>query len=479
MSYRVILVEPRGVQANVFTRYLTLPLLGPISMGSELNEMGMEVRIFNENVVGRDISLSELEGDVLCLSTLTPTAERAYEIARHFKARNRQSRVIIGGIHASSVPEEASQFADHVVVGEGEQIIGDLIKYGSNEKVIKTERIADLEQLPLPDFSLLHQYQRVRITPVMTSRGCPFGCTFCTVTQMFGRRYRTISVDRVMAEVERSWNRNIFFYDDNFVVNKVRTDQLLERLISSRRKYKWFAQVRTDVTRDPDFVEKMARAGCKWVYVGFESINEDTLNAMQKNQSCEDIERSIRIFHRFGISIHGMFILGNDQDQRNVFQTTLKFCKKMKIESVQFMILTPFPGTETYSQLEAEGRLIHHLWQYYDGMHAVFEPKWMTAAELQVGMLRAFEDFYSLTRLLLDSFNTGIFLIIGGLNKISNLFHWRLSRRKFHFLIYLFARRIVSKFKHFNREYIQFLSDLKIQCIQNKNVSKWLWKESP
>ncbi|MFC1851082.1 B12-binding domain-containing radical SAM protein [candidate division CSSED10-310 bacterium] len=469
MTCRVIFVEPRGVKANVFSRYIHLPLLGPVILGSQLHKAGMDVKIFNENILGQDISLSELDGDVLCLSALTPTIERAYELARRFKARNPRARVIIGGIHATFVPEEALKFADYVVTGEGESIIEDLIRYGSDEKIVSGERVADLDSTIQPDFSLVHQHQRIRITPIMTSRGCPYNCNFCSVTSMFGRKYRTVSIDRVMTELENSRTRWIFFYDDNFVVKNKRTDELMERMLASDRKFKWTAQVRTDLTKDPQLVEKMARAGCRWVYVGFESINPDTLKSLQKNQGREDIERSIAVFHRYGISVHGMFIFGSDQDKKEVFHSTVRFCNKLKIDSVQYLILTPFPGTATYTRMENENRLIHHMWPYYDTMHAVFQPRWMTASELQQGMFQSFENFYTITRLFNDSFNASLKLVMKIITWLLLKFNTKSKGRTFHFLLYIFARRIVSQWKVVNQEYFHYLIGLNSSSHSGQN----------
>ena len=236
MGKQILIVEPRGVPANVFSEYLRLPLMGTLYLGTILKRAGYEVKVMNENLLGRDLTMSDLKADYLLLSLLTPTAERGYELAQKFRALNPGSRVIIGGIHPSFLPEEAVPFADHVVVGEGEGIIADLVRYGSDQKIVTGSRMANLDDVPIPDFSLLVGHRKLKITPVITSRGCPFGCNFCSVTEMFGRGYRATSVERVMEELAQAPTQQVFFYDDNFTADRKRTHALLDQMIASKVK---------------------------------------------------------------------------------------------------------------------------------------------------------------------------------------------------------------------------------------------------
>ncbi|MCX5867667.1 MAG: radical SAM protein [Proteobacteria bacterium] len=455
---QVIIVEPRGVAANVFSDYLRLPLMGTLYLGTILKRAGFEVRVLNENLLGRDITLSELKADYLLLSLLTPTAERGYELAQRFKAINPGSRVIIGGIHPSFVSEEAVPYADHVVVGEGEGVIVDLLKYGSDQKIVSGSRVANLDDVPIPDFSLLAGSKKLRITPLITSRGCPFDCNFCSVTEMFGRGYRATSVDRVMEELAQAPTRQIFFYDDNFAANRKRTHALLDQMIAARVRVNWSAQVRADVTRDRELIAKMRRAGCNRVYIGFESINPATLAGMEKKQTREDVEQAIRILHEHKISIHGMFIFGSDEDTPEVFEETSSFCRENRLASVQFMILTPLPGTALFKKLEQENRLLHKMWSYYDGMHAVFQPRTLPPSELQDGMLEAYQDFYSYLNIMNDAVN--IFFETAQ-QKVSSVFAGVTVNSLESAFIKMHARAIVKKFRWVNQEYISYLQEIR------------------
>ena len=246
------------------------------------------------------------------------------------------------------------------------------------------------------------------VWPVMTSRGCPYDCNFCSVTEMFGREYRAQSPQRVLEEImplQKARKRWIFFVDDHFAANMGRTEEILDRMIANRFNRPWSAQVRTEVTKKPGVIAKMRKAGCRVVYVGFESVNPEALKDMNKRQTVEDIKRTVEVFHGNGIDVHGMFVLGNDSDTKETFQLTSDFCRESRLDYVQFSILTPLPGTRVFRQLEVENRLYHRDWSRYDGLHAVFSPQRMNVDDLQKGMLDCFSDFYSYTNAANDALN--------------------------------------------------------------------------
>jgi len=419
---KVLFIEPKGVASNAFSWCNALPLMGPVLLGTILKRDGHEVRIVSENM--SEVKPADLDADVLALSILTPTATRGYELARMYRARNPKGRIIIGGIHASLLPDEALEYADTVVTGEAENIISDIVSNGSPEKIVHGERIANLDSLPVPDFSLIRGYEKMSITPVMTSRGCPFQCDFCSVTKMFGRKYRTMSLDSVMENLHHLRGRYVFFYDDNLTVQPARTTELCERIIREKLNIRWIAQARADIARDEKLLETMYRAGCLRLFIGFESINPAVLNAYQKSQGVEEIRKSIRVIHGKGIEIHGMFMFGSEHDDKPVFRETEQFCRKMRIDSAQFMILTPFPGTKVFDRMLAAGQLLHQNWKYYDGMHAVFTPALMKAGELQRGMLKAYGGFYSRTRLIRSAVAVTFRKMLSGIRSRFRIFRY-------------------------------------------------------
>jgi radical SAM superfamily enzyme YgiQ (UPF0313 family) len=371
--------------------------------------------------------------DFIGISSITSTAPRAFQLAERFRSMG--IPVVLGGPHPTFLPEESLGYADYVVRGEGEETIVELIErleagtaldgilglsyWKGDAMVHNPDRplVQDLDTGPIPDFSLVHHWEKRAYIPIATSRGCPFGCRFCSVIPMFGRRYRFKSVDRVIAELREAASKDahIFFIDDNFAANKERTKDLLRRIIAEGIRMEWSAQVRTDAARDPELIDLMARSGCFMVFVGFESINPRTLSLFQKKQDVEDIIASIEAFKAASISIHGMFVLGADTDDIGTIRNTKKFAKRIGINSIQFMMLTPLPGTPVFEEFREQGRLIHTDWAKYDAHHAVFEPKLMTAFELHTETLRAMAGFYSFWAILKNLLRGDFFYSLVGL----------------------------------------------------------------
>ena len=214
-----------------------------------------------------------------------------------------------------------------------------------------------LDELPFPDLELIHGYENMKTMPIMTSWGCPFHCNFCSVTAMFGRKYRFRSAENIIAELKQRKPRKIFFYDDNLAADKKRLKELCQRMLDEDIVVPWSAQMRTDVVRDPELLDLMHRTGCFRAYLGLESVNQETLDAFDKHQSVDDIVQAIRILHEHGIESHGMFVLGADTDTMQSVRETVKFAMKNHIDTIQLAALTPLPGTPLYDELDAAGRI--------------------------------------------------------------------------------------------------------------------------
>ncbi|MDY6907521.1 MAG: radical SAM protein [Chloroflexota bacterium] len=386
---KISIVEPKSPFYNFYTMFIErLPLLGPIYLGTILKERGHDVTVYNENI--KELDLSQVaDSDVLGISIMTTTAPRGYEIAERYRELNPRGRVIIGGAHATFLPEEAAQYADHVVTGEGEVVISDLVESGG-EHIVRGIPVEDLDGLPFPDFSLVHGLKdRMSITPISTSRGCPYDCTFCSVSPMFGRRYRFRSAQSVLAELSRSRHKSVFFYDDNFAANRTRTRELLTGMTEERTVPRWTAQVRADVARDEELVALMAEAKCRHLCIGFESVDAETLKQYNKKQAPEDIVRCIDVLHRHGIRVHGMFI---SEGYSDVYD-------KLGIDSLQLSILIPIIGSRLYDGVRDAGRFIVKRfptdWQLFDGSHVVHLPDKISPLEMQRQTLEAMKKFYS------------------------------------------------------------------------------------
>jgi radical SAM superfamily enzyme YgiQ (UPF0313 family) len=409
----IYFIESKSPGSHIFSR-TPLPRLGTILLATILNKKGYNTQAFIEDIVAPDWSLLD-NADMICISSISSTAHRAFQLAERF--RKLGIPVVLGGVHSTFLPDESMSYADYVVRGEGEETLVELVEHleagkpldsikglsfrNSNNEIVHNpsrELVKDLNVAPIPNFGLVYKWaEKAKVIPIATSRGCPFACKFCSVIPMFGRKYRFKSFDRILDEIKAAASHkcHVFFIDDNFAANKKRTKTFLKTLIDKNINLEWSAQVRTDVAKDPELLDLMKKAGCFSVFIGFESINPKTLDLYNKGQGLQDIENSIRAFKKRSINIHGMFVLGSDTDDIQTIRNTAKFAKKLELESIQFMVLTPLPGTPVFDELRDSGRLIHTDWSKYDAHHAVFEPKLMSAFELQVETLKAMAKFYS------------------------------------------------------------------------------------
>ena len=433
---KIVFLEPKSTHIHVYSS-VPLPRLGTILLGTMLRERGYEVKVFIEDIAPIDRQALR-EADLVGISAITATAPRSYEWARI--VRQMGIPTVLGGAHPSFLPEEGLQHAGFVVRGEGEETLmelvdalegnGDLsgilgLSYRENGEMVHNPPrpfINDLDALPIPDFSLVEGAEQPRCVPVMTARGCPYNCSFCSVPILNGRKFRTVSVDRALEHLAHySSNRRtryVFFADDTFNLKADRMKELLRGMIDNRLLRRWGAQVRHEAARDDELLDLMRRSNCERVFVGFESINPRTLEAYGKKETVEDIEYAISRFHSHGIKVHGMFVLGSDEDGVETIGRTLAFAREKDIDSVQFLILTPVPGTPDFAFHETgERELLTKDWAVYDGHHAVHAPRNMTPYELQVETSKAMTNFYNLPavvkRLVRFDFTDALIRMIG------------------------------------------------------------------
>ncbi|HEY3396963.1 MAG TPA: radical SAM protein [Armatimonadota bacterium] len=407
---RIVLVEPPAPGYHVFS-FSNLPRLGLPSLGTVLRDRGHEVKIFCPDLA--PLPPSELlQADLVGLSTTTSTAPAAYRLGDFCRAHG--VPVLMGGVHASFRPQEALRHADYVLRGEAEEVVGDAVDRilarsplpgspeadGDGEAPDLPElcRVRDLDALPVPDLSLIQGWRPTAVTPIQTSRGCPHDCSFCSVTTMFGHRYRFRSTGLVLEEIAQRRPRCIFFYDDNFAAYPARTKELLEGMLRLPHPPRWAGQVRADCVEDPELLDLMQASHCERLFIGYESASPATLQTYNKQESVEQILTSLRLLHERRIPVHGMFVLGADSDDVPGIRETVNFTVRQGVDTVQFSVLTPFPGTRQFRAFEQAQRIFERDWSRYDGGHVVFEPRHMSAATLQRETSRAYHRFYSLAR---------------------------------------------------------------------------------
>ena len=381
------------------------------------------------------------------------------------------------------MPDEALEHADFCVRGEGEETFPELIQAieaGSGFESIRglSYRIGgqshhnpdrglvrNLDALPFPDLSLIRGREKVTINPVITSRGCPYDCNFCSVTPMFGRTCRHRSPESVIDEIQTLPQGLVFFYDDNFAGNRKRTKTLLEMMVRKGINRPICAQVRADVTRDKEMMRLLRMAKCWQVYVGFESASQETLQEFNKRQTVGEMADAVRIFHEHDILVHGMFVMGAENDNARTIRQTADFALKHKIDTVQFMVLTPLPGTAYYHELERQDRLLTRDWQLYDGHHVVYQPNRLSPYELQREAFRAMKRFYSLRECARMLVGLDFVKFLGKLNWNLILGRWRrakweLESRTRQWLYRAYGHILIRRFEAANKERTKALAEL-------------------
>jgi len=414
--------EPHGRKGRPFNPWISRwPLLGPITLASILDERGFDVAVYSENLSGAVVDNPQAyadlcSADVVGISIMTPTAARGYAIADRLKRDAPNVKIVFGGVHATFMAEEALSHGDIVVCGEGETVIEQIASGEIDSGIIHAPPLADLDSIPTLNHFLMRDFEKLAgkwrgayELPVMASRGCPHGCTYCCVTRMFGRKVRRQSVEKVYRDLcryaERGF-RHLFFYDDNFTSDRKWTTALLERLRPMRMRFN--AQARADFAwadtsrhhADTSLLRAMRRAGGDVLYIGYETIDEATARRWKKgytggNSLAARLRQDTRVLHDNGFWIHAMFVLGPEHTQATARQI-VDFARYNAIETIQISILTPLPGTPLMEEMRPHlvFRDFPADWDYYDGTHVVYNHGRLPAKLLQKVVLDAHRRFY-------------------------------------------------------------------------------------
>lgn len=368
------------------------PPLG-LAMVAALTPKEVEVSLTDENVTSIDF---QKETDLVGITAPTITVHRAYEIADRF--REKGVKVVLGGQHPSILPDEASQHADAVVIGEAEGIWPNVIEdFIANklQKIYSRSERPNLLNLPIPRRDLFVKGAYYVRNTISTTRGCPYACSFCSVTSFFGHTYRHRPLEEILEEIDTLDRRELIgFVDDNMFGDHRSAKELLHALIP--RRIRWVAQASVAVSRDDELLNLAASSGCMALLIGFETLSPSNLAAVGKRVNVvEEYETIIKKIHSHGIAIHGFFIFGLDADDEGVFSQTIRFAQKMRLESAQFAWLMPYPGTALCESLDKAGRVVTKNWSEYE-FNPVFEPKLMSREALRKGYDWAWQDFFSL-----------------------------------------------------------------------------------
>jgi radical SAM superfamily enzyme YgiQ (UPF0313 family) len=338
----------------------------------------------------------DVPADLVAITAPTPSAPHAYSLAREF--RRRGIPVVIGGPHATALPDEAARYADAVAVGEAEDTwprILDDARRGMFEPVYVSTRQASLAGMPAPRWDLIRG-RRYGKSVTIATRGCPHTCDYCSIPLLYGPgtlRYRPI--DDVVREIATSPTRAVVFWDDNIGANPRYAKELFQALTPLKKW--WTSQCTANAARDDEFIALAARSGCKALFLGFESISQESLQLTNKGHNrVADYRRVIATMHRHGIAVHLGIMFGFDQDDVGIFRRTADFLDETCVDVATVSMVVPMPGTPTFRRLNADGRILTTDWSKYDGKkHCVFEPARMSPRELEAGTEWVARRFYS------------------------------------------------------------------------------------
>jgi radical SAM superfamily enzyme YgiQ (UPF0313 family) len=393
---RALLINPfypKDPHAS-FGKHVLTPSLALTSIAASTPE-GWNVSYWDENLLQGPPPQHPIP-EVVGITVHLTFAKRAYELAAWYRSRG--SKVILGGLHVLSCPDEAAPHADALAVGDGVQLWGHIlrdIEAGTLQPIYQADYRRPYRDDPPPRRDLLPRRSFLTTSSMIATRGCHNRCGFCYLsTKGLHMPYLVRDVEQVVAEFRADRQPYGVFVDNNL---GSRPDYLLKLCRALRPLEKiWSAAVSIDVTDDADLVREMALAGCTGVFVGFESLqNENITDAHKKSPRTEDYARRVEIFHRNGIQVNGSFVLGFDHDRPNVFRDTVEWIEANRLECATFHILTPYPGTPLFTQMESAGRLLHKDWDKYDTAHVVFQPQHMSPAELAAGYAWCYQQLFS------------------------------------------------------------------------------------
>jgi len=416
---KIVLISPererKKEEAFLFRlSFLNLPYVAAVTPPD------VEVKIVDEAF--EKINFEE-KVDLVGITAQTPVAPRAYQIAKEFKKRG--VPVIIGGVHASMLPEEALQHVDAVVIGEAEKIWPDLIedlKKGQLKKIYQMDGFINPSSLPLPRRELLKERFYFPLKLLETTRGCPHHCDFCGVSKFFGFRYRNRPISEIDRELKTLFNKGqvmsptlkkflslfskdlpyflkrrlLYIIDSNIAGDR----QFCLDLVTLLKKYDpfWYGHAPVSIAFDQKLLEGFSQSGCIALNIGFESFSIKNLQVMGKGfNKPSHYGEAVQRIHDHGIGIMGTFIVGLDDDDPGVFQRIIDFCIDYRLDWALTFIMAPYPGTDSFLRLEKEGRIFCKDWEKYDSLNAVYQPLLMSAVELESGMKKVWKDVFSIS----------------------------------------------------------------------------------
>ena len=393
---KIALISPKGPlyrhRGGIFKKSLRYAPLTLSTLAAYIpSELKAQVEIIDEGIENVDLNL---QADLIGMTVITGSSMRAYELSRHF--RSRRIPVVMGGPHITLIPEDAQPHADSVVTGYAEETWPQLLRdFGAGVLKPRYDQRPGLtlENLPFARRDLMKSENYLTTHVFEATRGCVHDCEFCVVPAAWGRKPYQKPVADVVADIQRQRSKKLIFIDLNLIADKDYAARLFEALIPL--KVKWFGLSTVLLGHDKSLLELAARSGCTGLLMGLESISRDNLKQSRKGfNSPEEYKELVALLHRYGITLMGCFVFGQDHDTTESFLETAKFAVESHIDLPRFAISTPFPGTALYKRLESENRILTRNWELYDGQHAVFQPARMSVQQLIEGHEKAWKYTY-------------------------------------------------------------------------------------
>lgn len=354
-------------------------------------ELDAEVEIFDETAGAIPL---ELAADIVCITCITGTAPRCYAYADYFRARGR--KVVLGGVHPTMLPDEAQPHADVVMTGFSEFTFPQMLRdFAAGKLLPRYAQGQDytINGRAIPRRELLNKKRYITVNSVEAVRGCSLPCTFCAYPAAFGKTIYKRPVPEVIAEIEALHSREVLFPDVNLIAERAYAVELFTAMIPLKKI--WMGLATSQVGIDDELVSLFSKSGCKGLLIGFEAVNQQSQKYIGKGvNKVDSYEELMKKLHHAGIIVQGCFAFGADNEDASVFERTVETVLRAKIDLPRYSILTPFPRTAYYAQLEAEGRITEHNWAMYDVEHCVFTPAQMTASQLESGTEWAWRETY-------------------------------------------------------------------------------------
>lgn len=431
-------------------KYSLFPPLGLATLAAYLSPDD-EIDLQDQHV--EELNLND-SPDLVIIQVYITNAYRAYQIADHYQAKG--AYVLLGGLHVTSLPEEAASHANTIFVGPGEGTFPQFLRdfKNGNQKKIYSSSVRTLEKIPPIRRDLIKRSRYLVPNSIVVTRGCPHHCNFCYKDAFFegGKSFYTQVVDDALAEIERLPGRHLYFLDDHLLGNAKFAAELFEGMKGMNRVFQGAGTV--DSILRGNLIEKAAEAGLRSLFVGFETFSPANLRQSNKKQNLQrDYQEAVNRLHSLGIMINGSFVFGLDEDDKDVFKRTVEWGVENAITTSTYHVLTPYPGTALFKDMEKQGRILHRDWDLYDTRHVVYQTANLSADELKHGYDWAYKEFYRWSNIFRASFKHEShkhklkhFLYSGGWKKFEAVWNFMIKTKNLNSMLPL-LESILSKVK--------------------------------